>query len=137
MEMIKGRKAIVLINKTDLPRQADTEGLLEGLGCPVIETSITENVGIDEFVKAVKEMFYNGEIDFNNQVFITNARQKAALYSASESLKRTADSIENVLSEDFYTIDMMDAYESLGQVIGEAIEDDLADEIFSKFCMGK
>ncbi|MBR3004090.1 MAG: tRNA uridine-5-carboxymethylaminomethyl(34) synthesis GTPase MnmE, partial [Lachnospiraceae bacterium] len=96
-----------------------------------------ENVGIDEFVKAVKEMFYNGEIDFNNQVFITNARQKAALYSASESLKRTADSIENELSEDFYTIDMMDAYESLGQVIGEAIEDDLADEIFSKFCMGK
>ena len=137
MEMIKGRKAIVLINKTDLPRQADTEGLLEGLGCPVIETSIIENVGIDEFVKAVKEMFYNGEIDFNNQVFITNARQKAALYSASESLKRTADSIENGLSEDFYTIDMMDAYESLGQVIGEAIEDDLADEIFSKFCMGK
>ena len=136
-ELIKGRRAIVLINKTDLPRQADTAGILENFDCPVIETSVTENTGIDEFVKTVKDMFYSGDIDFNNQVFITNARQKAALIAASESLAITAESIENGLSEDFYTIDMMDAYESLGQVIGEAIEDDLADEIFSKFCMGK
>ena len=136
-EMIKGRRAIVLINKTDLPRQADTAGILENFDCPVIETSVTENTGIDEFVKTVKDMFYSGDIDFNNQVFITNARQKAVLIAASESLAITAESIENGLSEDFYTIDMMDAYESLGQVIGEAIEDDLADEIFSKFCMGK
>ena len=121
-----------------LAKEAELEGLMKELdGMPVIETSITQNQGLDLFTKTVREMFYKKEINFNDQVYITNIRQKAALEAAKDSLSRAIDSIDAGMSEDFLTIDMMDAYTSLGSVIGEAIEDDLADEIFSKFCMGK
>ncbi len=138
IDIIKNKKAITLFNKQDLPQKADIQNLYNRLGkIPVIETSITENVGLDKFASLVKEMFYNKEINFNDQVYITNMRQKAALMAAHSSLLKAVDSIECGMSEDFYTIDLMDGYTQLGVVIGEAIEDDLADEIFSKFCMGK
>ena len=82
-------------------------------------------------------MFFKNEIDFNNQLYITNARHKAALVRAAESLGRVRESIGAGVGEDFYTIDMMAAYESLGEIIGETLEDDLADKIFKDFCMGK
>ena len=82
-------------------------------------------------------MFYQGEISFNDEVYITNARHKAALSDAAESMKKVIESIENGLPEDFYTIDLMDAYESLGSITGETTGEDLVNEIFSKFCMGK
>lgn len=138
LNIIKDKKAIALFNKTDLALGADLEPVKSKLkNIPIIETSITENVGLDLFAKTVREMFYNKEINFNDQVYITNARQKAALLYAKESLSKARDSIEMDMPEDFYTIDLMDAYTFLGSVIGEAIEDDLANEIFAKFCMGK
>lgn len=138
IEIIKNKKAITLLNKQDLEQKADIQNLYNRLGqVPVIETSITENVGLDKFANTVKEMFYNKDINFNDQVYITNMRQKSALMAAHESLLKAVDSINNGMPEDFYTIDLMDGYTQLGVVIGEAIEDDLADEIFSKFCMGK
>lgn len=138
LDIIKGKKTIVLFNKQDLSKEAELDSLVNELrGMPVIETSITLNQGLDEFTKTVREMFYSKEINFNDQVYITNIRQKAALQDAAVSIQKAIDSIDAGMSEDFFTIDMMDAYTSLGVVIGEAIEDDLADEIFSKFCMGK
>ena len=137
-EYVKNKKVIVLLNKADLPQEADLSGLRSVLSnVPVIKTSIPENVGLDEFAETVKRMFYQKEIDFNDQVFITNLRQKNDLVLAADSLKKSIESIHADMPEDFFTIDMMDAYRFLGSVIGEAIEDDLADEIFSKFCMGK
>lgn len=138
LSLIRRRKAIVLLNKQDLSREADLGRIDKELeGIPVIETSITKKEGIDALSAVVKEMFYSREISFNDQVYITNIRQKNALVEAAESLRKARQSILDGMSEDFFTIDMMDAYASLGSVIGEAIEDDLADEIFSKFCMGK
>ena len=137
INLIKGKKAIVLLNKSDLEPVWKTEELREYLTCPFIEISAKTGDGISDFEEAVRQMFYNSEINFNDQVYITNARQKNALAAANESLRAAVDTINSGLSEDFYTIDLMDAYISLGEVIGEAIEDDLADEIFSKFCMGK
>ena len=138
LNIIKDKKAIALFNKTDLALAADLDLIKARLNSvPVIETSITENVGLDLFAKTVREMFYNKEINFNDQIYITNARQKSALLSAKEALRKAKESIEMDMPEDFYTIDLMDAYTYLGSVIGEAIEDDLADEIFAKFCMGK
>lgn len=135
--VMKGKKAICLLNKKDLGLKLEKDEVSERFGCPVIEVSVANNEGIDEFVSKVEEMFYNREINFNDQVYITNARQKNALIMARESISRAMASAESGMSEDFYTIDLMDAYELLGSVIGEAIEDDLADEIFSRFCMGK
>ena len=137
INLIKGKKAIVLLNKSDLEPVWKTGELREYLTCPFIEISAKTGDGISDFEETVRQMFYNNEINFNDQVYITNARQKNALAAANESLRAAVDTINSGLSEDFYTIDLMDAYISLGEVIGEAIEDDLADEIFSKFCMGK
>ena len=92
--------------------------------------------GVDGFV-IFKDMFFNGELEFNDEVYITNARQKNDISNAYESMKLVLNSIEDGMPEDFYTIDLMNAYELLGRVVGEAIEDDLVDKIFSKFCMGK
>ena len=85
----------------------------------------------------IKSMFYEGEIDFNDEVYVTNVRHKTALTESLSSLKLVQNSIEDGMPEDFYSIDLMNAYEQLGTIIGEAVEDDLVNEIFSKFCMGK
>ncbi len=138
LQIIRDKKVIALFNKQDLAVAADLETLKAELGqIPVIETSIVENTGLDQFVSTVREMFYKKEINFNDQVYITNARQKSALAAAEDALTKAMDSINMGMSEDFFTIDMMDAYTQLGLLIGETVEDDLADEIFSRFCMGK
>ena len=82
-------------------------------------------------------MFYEGKLDFNDQVYITNVRHKNALAEALKSLSMVEQSVRNEMPEDFYSIDLMDAYEQLGTILGESVEDDLVNEIFKKFCMGK
>ncbi len=137
LERIRNKKIIVLLNKQDLGAKTDVSEIKKYLDCPVIETALTQGKGLDELSGCIETMFLKKEIDFNDQVYITNARQKNALTEAKLSLDRAMESIRAGMSEDFFTIDMMDAYEYLGQITGETVEDDLADEIFSKFCMGK
>lgn len=137
INMIKNKKAIVLLNKTDLSTIINKKELKVWINKPTIEISAKNQTGIQEFQDTLKEMFYHGEISFNDEVYITNARHKAALIDANVSLKKVKESIENQMPEDFFTIDLMDAYESLGSITGETIGEDLVNEIFSKFCMGK
>ena len=94
-------------------------------------------MGIDELSDTIKEMFFDGQVSFNDEIYITNISHKKLLSDAKESLKLVMNSIDDDMPEDFYSIDLMSAYESLGLIIGESVEDDLMDEIFSKFCMGK
>ena len=103
----------------------------------IIAISAKENTGITELEETIKEMFFHGEVSFNDEIYITNIRQKNSLQDALDSLNLVVQSIEDDMPEDFYSIDLMSAYESLGKMIGESIEDDLVNEIFSKFCMGK
>lgn len=137
MELIRGRRAVVLLNKTDLHMVVTEAELLEKTSQPVILVSAKEETGIEELEKTIQDMFYEGELDFNKEVLITNVRHKTALVNALASLKMVEQSIRDQMPEDFLTIDMMDAYEQLGTIIGEAVEDDLVNEIFSRFCMGK
>ncbi len=137
MELIQGRKAVVLLNKTDLETQVSEAELAHKTGQTVIGISAKEELGIDRLERQIQEMFYQGSIDFNNQVMITNVRHKTALEEALNSLKMVRQSIADQMPEDFLTIDLMDAYERLGTIIGEAVEDDLVNEIFRKFCTGK
>ncbi len=137
MELIRERKAVVLLNKKDLELVVDQDELAERTGCPVIPISAREETGIEELEKTIQELFYQGAIDFNDQVLITSVRHKAALEAALESLGMVVRGIEDGMPEDFLTIDLMDAYRSLGLITGESVEDDLVDEIFGKFCMGK
>ena len=140
---IAGKKSIILLNKSDLARRTGDEEIRQmcreqGMEePPVLSVSAKEEEGIEELEQAVKEMFYHGDISFNSEVYITNARQKHALDSARQGLERVLESIRMDMPEDFYSIDLMDAYESLGTITGETVGEDLVNEIFSKFCMGK
>ena len=137
MELIRDRKAVVLLNKTDLETVISEELLQAKTGKTVISISAKEETGSDKLEKTIQNLFYEGSIDFNDEVLITNVRHKTALQNALKSLYMVKQSIENQMPEDFLTIDLMDAYEQLGTIIGEAVEDDLVNEIFGKFCMGK
>lgn len=137
IRMISDKKAIVLLNKSDLETKVTEEEMKNLTGKPILSVSAKRNTGICLLEKMIKEMFFNGEISFNDEVYITNIRQKNALEEAADSLRMVMKSIENGMPEDFYTIDMMNAYQELGFIIGESVDDDLVNEIFSKFCMGK
>ena len=102
-----------------------------------IKTSTKENLGMDVLENNVKEMFFKGDISFNDEIFITSLRHKEALSDAYKSLTMVKRSLEDEMPEDFYSIDLMSAYASLGFIIGEEVGEDLVNEIFAKFCMGK
>lgn len=152
MGLISDKKTVVLLNKSDLKTELTKEILQNRMSIilknennagivakniPMIDISVKEEQGIQEFEKLLTEMFLNGEVSFNEEIYITNVRHKSALSDAYESLDKVIVSIENRLPEDFYSIDLMDAYDSLGSITGETIGEDLINEIFSKFCMGK
>lgn len=137
MELLSGRKSIVIYNKTDLEAAVDIEELKKKTGSPVIPVSVVEETGLRQLEDEIKRMFFHGELSFNDEVYITNARHKAALEEAKESLKLVIGSIEMGMPEDFFSIDLMNAYESLGRIVGESVGEDLVNEIFSKFCVGK
>ena len=137
MELLNGRKSIVIYNKTDLVSVVDMEILKKKTGSPVIPVSVVEETGISQLEDDIKRMFFQGELTFNDEVYITNARHKAALEETLESLKLVENSIDMGMAEDFFSIDLMNAYESLGRIVGESVGEDLVNEIFSKFCVGK
>lgn len=137
IRMIEDKKAIVLLNKTDLDTVVAIDELEGVIHHPMIEISAKEGQGIEELESLLKDMFYQGDLNFNDEVYITNVRQKSELQNAYESLGKVMQSIDNAMPEDFYSIDLMDAYEALGNITGETVGEDLVNEIFSKFCMGK
>ena len=147
LKLLKDKKAIILLNKSDLEMQVKKKEIMDAyLGenkeenkfdIPMIEISAKENIGIDILENTLKDMFYHGDISFNSEVYITNVRHKTALQNALRSLNNVIQSIDMQMPEDFYSIDLMDAYETLGSITGETIGEDLVNEIFSKFCMGK
>ena len=145
LSLISDKNAIILMNKSDLTsvvfeenlRALMAEDLPERKDIPIIRISVREHEGIDKFENVVKEMFFQGQLSQNSEIIITNLRHKEALQNTYESLLLVRQSIENCMEEDFYSIDLMNAYTSLGYIIGEEVSDDLVEEIFSKFCMGK
>ena len=147
LKLLKDKKSIILLNKSDLEMQVKKKEIMDAyLGenkeenkfdIPMIEISAKENIGIDILENTLKDMFYHGDISFNSEVYITNVRHKTALQNALQSLNNVIQSIDMQMPEDFYSIDLMDAYETLGSITGETIGEDLVNEIFSKFCMGK
>lgn len=140
MELLREKKVIVLFNKSDLVPVLTKKDFLEAFGrtdVPVIFTSAKENRGIDVFEETLEEMFFHGKLPSDNEVVLTNMRHKEAVQNACDSLKMVRKSLQDGMPEDFYSIDLMSAYTSLGYIIGEEVGDDLVNEIFSKFCMGK
>ena len=137
LDLLKGKKALVLLNKSDLAPVITPEMMKERTEHPVLMISAKEEQGIRELEDTIRSLIFQGEIDFNDEVLITNLRQKMALQNADTSLRMVLESIQNGMPEDFYTIDLTDAYQALGSILGEEMGEDLINEIFGKFCMGK
>ena len=134
--LIADKKVIVLLNKSDLPSVIHQEDL-KNISENIVMISAKEGEGLEKLSDTIRDLFFHGEISFNDELIITNVRHKKALVDALDSLNHVEESIMAQMPEDFYSIDLLDAYAALGLIIGESVEDDLADEIFSKFCMGK
>lgn len=137
LSLIKDKKTIVLLNKSDLKPKISLEEIKEKTNHPVIITSFVNHTGMDELEQMIKDMFFKGEIKLNEDILITNERHIEAFNKALEALNMVKESINNQMPEDFYSIDLMSAYESLGKITGENVEEDLINMIFSEFCMGK
>lgn len=137
IKLLEDKKAVIILNKTDLKQVVEERDLRELADHPVVSISAKEEEGIDRLEQQIKEMFFEGNLTFNDEIYITNVRHKAALEEAKRSILLVEDSIEMGMPEDFYSIDLMNAYEALGSIIGEAVGEDLVNEIFSKFCTGK
>ena len=139
-ELAKGKARIILLNKSDLEAKVfeeELKDLFAGKDICLVRTSTKENSGMEEFEEMIKDMFFRGQIKANDEVVITNMRHKEALVEAEKSLQMVMDSLDMHMPEDFYSIDLMSAYASLGYIIGEEVDEDLVNEIFTKFCMGK
>lgn len=140
ISVIQNKKVIVLLNKSDLETKVSEDELKSLFGSEdmaLVRTSTKENTGLEEFEEIIKDMFFRGQIKANDEVVITNMRHKEALVEAEKSLQMVMNSLEMHMPEDFYSIDLMSAYASLGYIIGEEVDEDLVNEIFTKFCMGK
>lgn len=137
MEFVRDRMCLVLLNKSDLKQVAGKEELERMSGKRVISISAKEGSGMGELEQAIVELFFQGQLSFNDEIYITNARQKYALEQAVESLRQAKASMEAGMPEDFLTIDLISACESLGEITGDTAREDLADRIFRDFCMGK
>lgn len=131
------KKSIILLNKTDLPICTGIEEVKTLTKAPVILFSVKERKGVEELVSKIQDLFFHGEITCNEELYLVNARQKEKMQNALASLQMVKKSAEEEMPEDFYSIDLMDAYEQLGYLLGEALEEDLVNEIFRRFCMGK
>ncbi|MCI6997424.1 MAG: tRNA uridine-5-carboxymethylaminomethyl(34) synthesis GTPase MnmE [Eubacterium sp.] len=137
LELLKEKKAIVLLNKSDLTPVITVEMLQKKTSQPIIPISARMEQGVDRLEEKIREMFFQGDISFNDEVYITNVRHKNALEDAYASLTMVENSIAMEMPEDFFSIDLMSAYEALGSISGESVGEDLVNEIFSKFCTGK
>lgn len=137
ISLLKDQNVIILLNKMDLTMVTTPEMVKERLEKPTVCISAKEETGIDEFAMLLEKMFFDGKVSFNDEIYLTNMRHKAAMEEVKDSFMKVLESISIGMPEDFFSIDLMNAYEALGSILGESVGEDLVNEIFSKFCMGK
>ena len=137
MDKIKDKKTVTLLNKNDMDIIVDKMLITSKIHTEILEISAKEGHGKKELHDLLKKMFFDNELSYNDEIYITNLRHKNLLYETKESLEKVLESINMGMGEDFFTIDLMAAYASLGRIIGEELEDDLVNKIFAEFCMGK
>lgn len=134
---IKDKNVVIILNKSDLQVKVDEDDIKKLIDAEVIQLSARTGDGSEKLYDLLNKMFFEGNLVYNDQVYITNARHKNELVCAKQALEKVNESIDMGMEEDFFSIDLMDAYDHLGLIIGETARDDLADKIFKEFCMGK
>lgn len=132
LELIKGKNAIVILNKTDLANKF----FMEELDLPIIETSMKENIGIEELEEKIQDIFDTKVIN-RESLIITNTRHERLLKSADEKLDNSLKDIKRGISLDAVEVDLRNSYKDLGLIIGESVSDEIMDKVFKEFCVGK
>lgn len=137
-KLVQGRKSIVLINKTDLPQKLD-EAVVRDVfkNNRIIKISVKENLGLEKLKEEISDMFFEGEVKPNETTIITNIRHKDALRRAKQSLEKAEETINMGMPLDCVSIDVTEARNSLGEITGDTVSDDVLDQIFTQFCIGK
>jgi len=138
MAELKDKETILIINKSDLPQRVEIDKIKKYLPHkPIINLSATQGTGLNELKKTIKELFFAGKILSTDEPIITNIRHKTALKSALKNINTALNALENNLSFEFVAIDLRELLDNLGVIVGETINEDILEEIFSKFCIGK
>lgn len=137
-EVIKNEDVIVIINKTDLEQRLDVSELREMIGdMPLIQTSMLKQEGIDELEIQIKDLFFGGEVQNKDMTYVSNSRHISLLKQARQSIQDAIDAAESGIPMDMVQIDLTRTWEILGEIIGESASDELIDQLFSQFCLGK
>ena len=138
LEIIENKKAIIILNKIDLEAKIDENNpLLKEFSGNIIKISALNQTGLDDLYKKIENMFANNDINVDNDCIITNVRQKDLVSKAIEDVNKTKETLENGLPLDIISIFIKDILEDLLKITGEVVSDEIIDEIFSKFCLGK
>jgi tRNA modification GTPase len=138
LKKINGRQTVLVINKIDLPLRADSRKLKEWVpNAPVVKLSASQGAGLDELVKMISMICWKGEVVASNEELVTNVRHREALVRTEKALERLLETMQKKLSAEFISVDLHDALDAIGEIVGETTTDDLLGRIFSKFCIGK
>lgn len=138
LKLIKDKKAIILLNKIDLPAKIDEKNeYLKDFSENILKISALNQEGLEKLYEKISQMFHFDEINFDNEVVLTNLRQKNWVSKAIEEVNKAIESVENGMPLDIVAIFIREILECLGNITGEIVTDDIIDEIFSKFCLGK
>lgn len=137
LSLIADKDGVILLNKNDLPAALQKEEIVQYSNKRVIPFSAKRGEGLDELEDYLNQLLSDKKMDSKEEIYITNVRQREALLRTKESLEKVEESIQAGMPEDMYAIDLTDAYESLGLIIGETVEEDIIEKIFKDFCMGK
>ena len=137
-EVIKNEDAIVIVNKTDLERRLDIEEVKTMIGdTPLIQTSMLKQEGIDELELQIRDLFFGGEVQNQDMTYVSNSRHISLLKQARQTIQDAIDAAEAGIPMDMVQIDLTRTWEILGEIIGESASDELINQLFSQFCLGK
>lgn len=137
-EVIKNEDAIVIVNKTDLEQHLDLDEVRDMVGdMPVIETSMLKQEGIDQLEEQIRDLFFGGEVQNQDMTYVSNSRHISLLKQARHSIQDAIDAAEAGIPMDMVQIDLTRTWEILGEIIGASASDELIDQLFSQFCLGK
>lgn len=138
LELTKDKKVIAIINKIDLKNNLDINKIEQAIGKNnILKLSAKNELGFDILKDKIEMLFFCGEINLNEDILISNERNKGSLMNAIKSLQNVLETIDNNMPDDFLSMDLLDAYSYLGEITGESLNEDIIDKIFSEFCLGK